>query len=69
MRRGGIVATAVCKGSYDPMNAVMAAVAEWVTVNGYELDGPAFNMYHISPHEISDPSELVTEVRYPVRKK
>ena len=51
------------------MNAVMAAVAEWVTVNGCELDGPAFNMYHISPHEISDPSELVTEVRYPVRKK
>lgn len=51
------------------MNAVMAAVAEWVTVNGYELDGPAFNMYHISPQKISDPSELVTEVCYPVRKK
>lgn len=62
-------ATAVCKGSYDQMNAIMAAVAEWVTVNGYELDGPAFNIYHVSPHETSDPSEFVTEVCYPVRKK
>ena len=62
-------ATAVCRGSYDQMGEVMAAVAEWVTDNGYELCGPAFNIYHVSPHETSDPNEYVTEVCFPVRKK
>ena len=27
------------------------------------------DIYHVSPHETSDPSEFVTEVCYPVRKK
>lgn len=61
-------ACATCKGSYDQMGEVMAAVACWVTDNGYEFDGPAFNIYHVSPHETSDPNEFVTEVCYPVRK-
>ncbi|MGM9549410.1 MAG: MerR family transcriptional regulator [Faecousia sp.] len=63
------VASATCKGSYDQMNAIMEAVANWVTNNGYEFDGPAFNIYHVSPHETSDPNEFVTEVCYPVRRK
>ena len=32
-------------------------------------DGLAFNIYHVSPHETSDPNEFVTEVCYPVRRK
>lgn len=63
------VASATCKGSYEQMYAVMAAVASWVTDNGYEFDGPAFNIYHVSPHETSDPNEFVTEVCYPVKKR
>ena len=63
------VASATCKGSYDQMNAIMEAVANWVTDNGYEFDGPAFNIYHVSPHETSDPNEFVTEVCYPVRRR
>lgn len=62
-------ACATCKGSYAQLNAVMAAVASWVCANGYELEGPAFNIYHVSPHETSDPDEFVTEVCYPVKKK
>ena len=53
----------------DQMNAIMEAVANWVTDNGCEFDGPAFNIYHVSPHETSDPNEFVTEVCYPVRRK
>ena len=63
------VASAVCKGSYDQMGEVNAAVAAWVEANGYDFDGPMFNIYHISPYETSDPNEFVTEVCYPVRKK
>ena len=41
----------------------------WIEANGYEYAGPMFDIYHVSPHETSDPSEFVTEVCYPVRKK
>lgn len=63
------VASAVCKGSYSQMDDIMSAVAQWVLNNGYEFNGPAFNIYHVSPHETSDPNEFVTEVCYPVKKK
>ena len=62
------VASAVCKGSYEQSGDVMAAVARWVCDNGYEFDGPAFNIYHVSPHETNNPEEFVTEFCYPVRK-
>lgn len=62
-------ATATCRGPYDQMNDVMESVAGWVVDNGYEFDGPAFMIYHVSPHETSDPNEFVTEVCYPVKEK
>ena len=63
------VASATCKGAYDQINAIMEAVANWVTDNGYEFNGPAFNIYHVSPNEASDPNEFVTAVCYSVRRK
>ena len=63
------VASAVCKGGYEQISDVNAAVATWVEANGYVFDGTAFNIYHISPHETQDPNEFVTEVCYPVRRK
>ncbi len=57
------------KGGYDQMDSAMPAVAAWVNDNGYEPDGPLFNIYHISPHETKNPQEFVTEICYPVRKK
>ena len=62
-------ACATCKGSYAQMDGINAAVAAWVADNGYTFDGPMFNIYHISPHETSNPNEFVTEVCYPVRRK
>ena len=64
-----LVASSVCKGSYDQMGEVNAAVASWVEANGYAFDGPGFFIYHVSPHETNDPDEFVTEVCCPVRKK
>ena len=61
-------ACATCKGSYEQMDGVNAAVAAWVSDNGYVFDGPMFNIYHVSPHETQNPDEYVTEVCYPVRK-
>ena len=57
------------KGSYDQINDVTAALTAWIEANGYAYDGSMFNIYHVSPHETSDPSQFVTEVCYPVKKK
>ena len=62
------VASAICKGSYEQMDDVNTAISTWVAANGFAFDGPMFNIYHVSPHETSDPNEYVTEVCYPVKK-
>lgn len=56
-------ASATYKGSYSKMNEVNVAVAEWVRDNGYEYGGPAFFIYHVSPHETSNPDEFVIRLR------
>lgn len=61
-------ASATYRGPYSKISEVNAAVAAWVRDNGYVYDGFAFNIYHVSPHETSNPEEFVTEVCYPVRK-
>lgn len=62
-------ASATYKGSYSLIGEVNAAVAQWIEGNGFEYDGPSFNIYHVSPHETSNPDEFVTEVCYPVKGK
>ena len=62
-------ASAVIKGSYDQLAPVNNAVAQWVRDNGYQFNGAAFWIYHVSPAQTQNPDELVTEVCYPVKKK
>ena len=57
------------KGGYHLINEVYATIAAWLDANGYESNGPMFNIYHVSPHEIRNPDEFVTEVCCPVKKK
>ena len=63
------VASCIFKGPYTCINEVIAAVASWIQSNGYEFNGPMFNIYHVSPKETKNPEEFVTEVCYPVRKR
>lgn len=63
------IASATYKGSYDLIGQVNEAVARWIKDNGYDFNGLAFNIYHVSPHETTNPDEYVTEVCYPVKKK
>ncbi len=63
-----LTASATYKGGYEQMPAVNEAVAAWIRDNGYKLNGSAFNIYHVSPNETSNPEEYVTEVCYPVEK-
>ncbi|GAA4295395.1 MerR family transcriptional regulator [Anaerocolumna aminovalerica] len=64
-----LIASATYKGSYEKVDAVNEAVANWVNDNGYDFNGLSFNIYHVSPHETQNPDEYVTEVCYPVKKK
>ena len=63
------VASCIYKGSYTRITDVYTAVIAWMEANGYAPAGPMFNIYHVSPHETTDPEEFVTEVCYPVKKK
>ena len=63
------VASAVCRGSYDQIGEATAAVVSWVEASGWAFDGPAFFIYHVSPHETNNPEEFVTELCYPVQNK
>lgn len=62
------IASATYKGGYDQITRVNEAVANWIRDNGYAFSGNSFNIYHVSPHETSNPEELVTEVCYPVKR-
>ncbi|KPU52521.1 MerR family transcriptional regulator [Bacillus wiedmannii] len=61
------VASITVNGSYEQMTAVNEAAAKWIETEGYELAGPMFNIYHVSPAMESDPNKWVTEVCYPVK--
>lgn len=61
-------ASATFQGPYSKIYEVNAMVAAWVRDNGYQYDGPAFYIYHVSPHETDNPEEFVTEICYPVKK-
>lgn len=63
------IASATYQGSYDKINEVNEAVANWVKDNGYEFNGLSFCIYHVSPYETSNSNEWVTEVCYPVKKR
>ncbi|HCS74378.1 MAG TPA: MerR family transcriptional regulator [Clostridiales bacterium] len=63
------VATLTYKGGYIQLSEANEAVANWILENGYELNGPIFNIYHVSPETESDPDNLVTEVCFPIKSK
>ena len=63
------VASAVMKGSYDQVSAVCGAIGEWIEQNGYRMNGPMFNIYHVSPGmDPGHPENWVTEICFPVEK-
>lgn len=64
-----LIASSTIKGPYEQIAAATQAVAVWVRDNGYEFDGPAISIYHVSPNDTKNPEEYVTEVCFTVKKK
>ena len=64
-----LVASCVLKGSYEQMNEATATVISWINANGYKVNAPMFNIYHVGPVQTQNPDEYVTEVCFPVEKR
>ena len=62
------VACTMHKGPFDQVGPVYGALIGWIMENGYEIVGPSEEVYLTDP-AYTPPEELLTEVRFPVRKK
>ena len=62
------VASVMHKGSYEEMGRVYGELFAWITQNGYDVAGPSEEVYFKDPAE-TPPEELLTEVRFPVKRK
>ncbi len=63
---GTTVARACHHGGYRGLGAAYRSLAEWVDRNAYRIIGPPTEVYLVGPDEVSDPRQLVTEIRLPV---
>lgn len=62
------VLSAIHKGPYSDISSVYAALMAFATKNAYDIIGPPMELWLNSPMEVAE-DELLTEVRFPVRKK
>ncbi|MBP1043112.1 MerR family transcriptional regulator [Vagococcus sp. BWB3-3] len=60
------VASVTFNGSYDQMPSVAEAVATWMEINQYQLAGPMFNIFHVSPADSQIQEDWVTEACYQI---
>ena len=65
---GAEVASTMHKGPFDQVGATFGALAGWIMENGYEIAGAGEEIY-LSDPEKTPPGELLTELRFPVRKR
>ena len=62
------VAATMHKGPFDQVGKIYEALSAWIMENGYEIVGLPEELYLSDPAS-TPPDELLTEVRFPVRKK
>jgi AraC family transcriptional regulator len=62
------VAATIHKGSFDTVAKTYEALVGWIMQNGYDIAGPSEEVYLRDPSQ-TPPQELLTEVRFPVRKR
>lgn len=63
---GGKAVTVMHKGPYKEMEQPYMDMAKWITDNGYEATGVAYEYYYNSPEEVPE-SELLTRIVMPLK--
>ena len=56
-------------GGYSNLPSIYTKQCEWAEQNGYENNGPLYEVYITDPTQTSNEDDLVTEIYYPVKKK
>ncbi len=65
---GAEVAATIHKGPFQEVGPTYGALVGWIMENGYEIAGPAEEVYLSEPGK-AIPQEFLTEVRFPVMKR
>ncbi len=65
---GGAVAKTVHVGPYEELGAAHEALVAWATEHGYDVMGPAWDVYVNDPAEVVDPARYETCVHLKVAK-
>ena len=65
----GLCLKTVLYGSYSNLSSIYTKQREWAEKEGYESGNALYEVYVTDPSQVTDESELITEVYYPVKKK
>lgn len=63
------VAYAVHRGPHTELQNAFLRLMKWISENGYELMGPGEAVFHVDPVVARSEEDLITEIRFPVKKK
>lgn len=64
-----LVASYTYKGTYEDICDGIYLVNRWIYENDYEVTGPLFHLYYISPKTEKVESQFITEICIPIRSK
>ncbi len=62
---GGRLASVVHLGPYDQLGAAYGALAQWVSSQGFETTGVAYELYYSEPE--TPPQDTKTEIIFPLK--
>lgn len=65
----GLCLKTVLYGSYSNLSSIYTKQREWAEKEGYESGNALYEVYVTDPSQVTDESELITEVYYTVKKK
>lgn len=63
-----MVASVTFNGPYEQFGSAYAALATWISKNGYKFAGPLMDIYHRGYYETQNTEEFITEVCCPITK-
>ena len=64
----GLCLKTVLYGSYSELSSVYTKQREWAEKEGYESSNALYEVYVTDPSQVTQESELITEIYYPVKK-
>ena len=59
----------ILQGSYSGLSSIYTKQHAWAEKEGYESSNALYEVYVTDPSQVSEESELITKVYYPVKKK